>query len=252
MIVAMPVDFGRTAHDYAAYRTAFPPELFTRLTAMGVGLPTHRVVDLGTGTGALAQGFAAAGCAVTGVDIAPELLAEARKQNADVTYRVAPAENTGLPAHVWDVVSAGQCWHWFDRPKAAREARRLLVPDGAVVICHRDYLVLPGNICDVSEELVLAHNPGWSMAGGTGIHAEWTVDIGAAGFRDLETFSFDVDMSFTHEAWRGRMRSCNGVGASLPADEVAAYDAELAAALHARFPEPLIVPHRIWALVAKN
>jgi len=250
MIGGMPVDFGRTAQDYAAYRTAFPPELFTRLAAMDVGLPGHRVVDLGTGTGALARGFAAAGCAVTGVDIAPELLAEARKQNQDVTYRVAPAEDTGLPAHAWDVVSAGQCWHWFDRPKAAREVRRLLAPGGAVAICHRDYVVLPGNVCDVSEELVLAHNPAWPMAGGTGIHAAWTVDLGAAGFRDLETFSFDIAVPFTHEAWLGRMRSCNGVGARLPAAEVAAYDADLAAVLRERFPEPLVVPHRIWALVA--
>jgi SAM-dependent methyltransferase len=246
------VDFGRTASDYAAYRTGFPPELFSRLAAMGVGLPGQRVVDLGSGTGALAHGFADAGCVVTGVDIAPELLAEARRRNQDVTYRVAPAEDTGLPGRSWDVVSAGQCWHWFDSQKAAAEVRRLLVPGGLVTICYRDYIVRPGNVCDVSEKLVLAHNPGWPMAGGAGIHPEWTVDLDAAGFHDLETFSFDIEAPFTHEAWRGRMRTCNGVGATLPDDAVAAYDADLAAALRERFPEPLAVPHRIWALVASN
>lgn len=236
----MDVDFGRTALDYARYRTVFPPELFTRLAELNVGLPGQRIVDLGTGTGVLARGFAAAGCRVTGVDIAPEMLEQA--QDAGVTYRVAPAEDTGLPAHAWDVVSAGQCWHWFDQPRAVAEARRLLVDGGALVICSRDYL--PGSVSAASDELVLAYNPGWSMATGTGSHPDVPGHV--------ETFEFDVVVEFTHEQWRGRMRSSNGVAASLPADAVAAFDADLARLLRQKFPEePLTVPHRIRGLVAR-
>lgn len=51
------------------------------------------------------------------------------------------------------------------------------------------------------------------MAGGTGIHPEWTTDAASAGFTDLETFSFDMTVPYTHEAWRGRMRTCNAIGA---------------------------------------
>jgi SAM-dependent methyltransferase len=245
------MDFGKTAGDYAKYRTVFPPELFARLAAMGVGLAGQRIVDLGTGTGVLARGFAAAGCAVTGVDIAPELLNEARRQDGSVAYRVAPAEDTGLPGQAWDVVSAGQCWHWFDQPRVIDEARRLLVADGALVICYRDYLLRPGNVCAVSEELVLKYNPSWTMAGGTWNDAEWTAELGRAGF-DVDAFGFDVDVPFTHDGWRGRMRSSNGVGASLSAVEVDAFDVELARLLRERFAEePLLVPHRVWALVAR-
>lgn len=248
------VEFDRTAADYARYRTGFPPELFTRLAGLGVGVAGQRIVDLGTGTGVLARAFASAGCTVTGLDVAGELLARARRQSdgLPVTYAVAPAEDTGLPGGEWDVVSAAQCWHWFDGPRAAREARRLLRPGGAVVLCSRDYLVLPGNVCAASEELVLRYHPGWGMAGGHGMHGEWSIDLGAAGFTDVETFSFDVTVPFTHEAWRGRMRSSNGVGASLPDERVAAFDRDLADLLASRFPEaPLQVPHRIWALVAR-
>lgn len=238
------MDFGRTALDYARYRTVFPPELFTRLAELDVGLPGQRVVDLGTGTGVLARGFAAAGCRVTGVDIAAEMMAQA--DDTGVTYVVAPAEDTGLPSHSWDVVSAGQCWHWFDQPRVAAEARRLLVDGGALVICSRDYVTAPGSVAAVSEELVLAHNPGWSM--GTGTDDVLDVD----GFGHVETFEFEVTVEFTHEQWRGRMRSSNGVAASLPAEAVAAFDADLAALLRERFPrEPLGVPHRIRGLVAR-
>jgi SAM-dependent methyltransferase len=252
----MPVDFGRTAQDYTKYRTGFPPELFARLAAMRVGLPGHRIVDLGTGTGTLARGFAAAGCTVTGVDIAPELLEEARRQDGaaglEVTYRVAPAEDTGLAGAAWDVVCAGQCWHWFDRRRVITEARRLLGADGTVVVCNRDYVLLPGNVCTASEDLVLAYNPNWPMAGGFGVRPEWSDELAQEGFAHLETFGFDIAVPFTHDTWRGRMRSSNGVGASLPEADVAAFDADLARLLAERFPqEPLMIPHRIRALVAR-
>lgn len=252
----MGVDFGRTARDYARYRTAFPPELFARLAAVGIGTAGHRVVDIGTGTGTLARGFAAAGCAVAGVDVAPEMLVEARRLDDEagvsVDYRVAGAEDTGLPSASWDVVSAGQSWHWFDRPRVLAEARRLLVGCGALAICYRDYVVTPGNLCAVSEELVLAHNPGWPMAKSDYDYPEWTDEVRAAGFGHVTMLDFEVDVLFTHDEWRGRMRSSNGVGASLPDAAVAAFDAELAEILRTRFPdEPMVVPHRIWAVVAR-
>jgi len=48
------------------------------------------------------------------------------------------------------------------------------------------------------------------------------------------------------------MRSCNGIGASLPDPAVAKFDAELARLLARRFPDaPLSIPHRVWALIAR-
>ena len=253
----MTVDFGRTAVDYAAHRAGFPEELFRRLGDMGVGLQGQRVVDVGTGTGALARGFARRGCVVTALDRAPAMLEQARHLAAEagvrVTYRVGVAEDTGLDRAHWDVVSAGQCWHWFDRPRAANEARRLLVAGGALAICHMDYLPIAGNVCSATEALILKHNPSWTMAGGTGIHADWTLDAASAGFTGLETFSFDVDIPYSHEAWRGRMRTCNGIGATLPGPVVADFDNALARMLASTFPqEPLAVPHRVWALIARS
>lgn len=250
------MDFGRTAQDYARYRTVFPTELFGRLAALGLGTPGQRVVDLGAGTGTLGRGFASQGCTVTGVDTAPELLEEARRldaaQGVASSYRTAPAEDTGLPTGAFDLVCAGQCWHWFDGPRAAAEARRLLAPAGALAVCYRDYRLEPGNVCAASEDLVLAHNPAWTMAGGNATHPELQADLAAAGFSSFHTIDFEIVVEFTHETWRGRMRTCNGVGATLPDEAVAAFDADLAQLLRDRFPEePLRIPHRIWALAAR-
>src|SRR5690242_18276358 len=70
---------------------------------------------------------------------------------AQVTYRAGWAEGTGLEAASWGVVAAGSAGRWFDRPRVAAEARRLLVPGGAFLICRLNYLALPGNVCSATE-----------------------------------------------------------------------------------------------------
>lgn len=253
----MDVDFGRTAQDYGRHRAGFPPSMFDRLAAYDVGRPGQAVVDLGTGTGTVARGFARRGCRSTGIDPSPELLDQARRLDlevgARVDYLVATAEATGLPGTSVDVVSAGQCWHWFDRPAAAREARRLLRPGGSIVICHFDWLPVPGNVVEATEALIFEHNPRWTAAGGHGMYPQWARDVADAGFGGIETFSYDEDVRYSHEAWRGRIRASAGVAASLARAEVEQFDARLRAMLKERFRSaPLTVPHRIWALVART
>lgn len=121
----MNPDFGQASEDYAHHRAGFPDSLFERLATYGVGEKNQSIVDLGTGTGSLARGFASRGCSVIGIDPAEEMLNEACKLDVNagvqVEYRVATAENTQLPDASFDIVTAGQCWHWFDRSKAAGE-----------------------------------------------------------------------------------------------------------------------------------
>src|SRR5207248_2881875 len=119
----MRIDFGRTATDYARYRLGFPDRFFEHLFAAGFVRPASRVLDLGTGTGNVARGFAMRGCSVTGLDKCGPLLDQAKLLDRDhgvqINYVLATAEQTGLAPQSFDVITAGQCWHWFDRPKAA-------------------------------------------------------------------------------------------------------------------------------------
>jgi SAM-dependent methyltransferase len=248
-------DFGLTAGDYRRHRAGFPPELMRRLRGFGIGTPGQRVLDLGTGTGSLARLFALSGAEVTGIDPAAALLEQARAldQEAGVRadYLVGTAEETGLPDARFDVVSAGQCWHWFDAPKAAAEVRRCLRPGGHVVITHFDWLPLPGNVVEATETLIQRFNPKWTLGGGTGMYPRWLTDLATAGFTEIETFSFDLDVPYTPEGWRGRIRASAGVGASLTPERVTAFDDELEAILRQDFfGDVLKIPHRTWAVVA--
>lgn len=246
------IDFGRTSADYERYRPGFPANFFDRLESRGWIAPGQRAADLGTGTGSLALGFAGRGLQVTGIDIAPELLEVARhaadQAGLPAAFVNGPAEATSLDSSAFNLVSAGQAWWWFDADKTIREVQRILVPGGRLLICSFSYLALPGNIAARTEALILEHNPGWPKAGWRGIHPEQVQVLDATGFCEVESFSYVTEIQFSHEAWRGRIRTCNGVGSALTEDQVQRFDTELAQLLDREFPELLQVPHRVFAV----
>lgn len=258
----MCADFSKTAGDYGRYRPAFPESFFERLASFGIGLENQRVLDLGTGTGSLARAFAARafaarGCRVTGIDLSGAMLEEARRLDRDagvrVSYAVTSAEDTGLPDDSFDVVAAGQCWHWFDRQIAAGEAMRVLRLGGSLIVCHFDPIPMPGDVMETTAELIGLHNPkAKDTAKQTGFYPDWLKDVVLAGFIVIETFTFDVFVPHTHERWRGRMRASAAIGASLESGRVERFDEELGKLLRERFPrEPLEVRHRVFALVCR-
>ncbi len=270
----MKADYGKTAADYSLYRAGFPDELFDRLARRGVGIAGQRVADIGAGAGAMARGFAKRGCNVVGVDISPELIEHARRLDANagvsVNYVNGRAEDTGLSKDSFDAATAAVCWHWFDGPRAAAEIRRILRPGSRLATIHFDWLSMPGNIVAETERIIWNHvGPnrwknkalGWAkeaLSGVTsivnrldaqGFYPERLTTLAEAGYVSLESFSFDVDIPYTHDAWRGRIRSHADVGASQTAARIARVDADLSALLRENYPDTdLKVPHRIFVV----
>ncbi|MGF1469767.1 MAG: class I SAM-dependent methyltransferase [Sandaracinaceae bacterium] len=255
------VDWSRTSDDYATYRAGFPARFFEELRLRGRIAPGMRALDVGTGTGTVALGLAARGAAVTAIDPSGEQLARARASaeaaGARVRFRRATAEATGLDDGAVELYTAGQAWHWFDRPAAAAEAHRVLVPTGTVVLAHLDYLDHPGDVVETTLRVIERHRPTTTGPLAIGrfsmraFYGGWPDDLWGAGFRALEAFAFDVDLPYTREAWRGRIRASAWIGASLAPEEVEAFDRDLAAALQA-FPPVLAVPHRVFAALGRK
>ena len=246
------IDWSRTSADYAAHRPGPPSRLFDLLQALGIGRPGQRLLDLGTGTGLVAREFARRGVRASGIDVAPGQIAAAREaalaEGLEIDLRIAPAEACPFADASFDVAIASQCWMYFDVDRTFAELRRVLAPGGVLVTTHFSWLPRVDPVASASEALVLRFNPDWQGGGWSGaIAAEpaW-----AAGRADVTAmFWFDADVPFTRESWRGRMRACRGIGATLDDAAVTAFDATLAAWLAEQAPPCFTVRHRIDAHV---
>jgi ubiquinone/menaquinone biosynthesis C-methylase UbiE len=107
-----------------------------RLTAFEAALdaipdPPERVVDLGTGTGdaALAIVRRWPDADVLGLDVSPEMVAEARRKAGDrVRFEVADARRLPVPDASFDLVAMNNMIPFFD------ELARVVAPGGQLVM----------------------------------------------------------------------------------------------------------------------
>jgi len=104
-----------------------------------------------------------------------------------------------------------------------------------------------------TEDLILEFNPSWTMAGWTGVFPEQIDEVIRGGYELVEAFCYDHDEEFSHTRWRGRMRTCNGVGSGgLSPSEVRRFDEMLNRLLIKKYPEPMVVEHRVWCVAARK
>jgi ubiquinone/menaquinone biosynthesis C-methylase UbiE len=135
-----PRRFQSTVAYYERYRLAYPDRLIARVAAL-VGLkPGDPVLDLGTGTGMLAVGFARAGMAVTAMDPEPDMLAvcEERARAAGVTVALRQAGSYDLKPDMgpYRLVTIGRSFHWMDRAATLQMLERIVTQDGGVALFH--------------------------------------------------------------------------------------------------------------------
>jgi ubiquinone/menaquinone biosynthesis C-methylase UbiE len=88
--------------------------------------PAISVLDVGTGSGLFAKGFADRGLDVVGIDVRLEMLQVARRQVPQGRFRLAPAEAIPHRDGAFDLAFLGLVLHETDdRLQALREARRV-------------------------------------------------------------------------------------------------------------------------------
>lgn len=123
--------FSSRSTDYARFRPTYPPELAAWLAGIA---PSRRLaLDCGCGNGQLSTLLAVEFAQVVATDASPQQIANATA-HPRVSYRVAPAEHSGLDDASVDLVTAAQAAHWFDLDAFYREVRRVLRPGGRVAL----------------------------------------------------------------------------------------------------------------------
>lgn len=94
----------------------------------------ERILDVGCGTGQLANEIALSGAEVVGVDASPEMIASARENFSQLRFEIANAE--ALPfAEEFDAVLSNAALHWVhDQLAAIASIARALKPGGRFVL----------------------------------------------------------------------------------------------------------------------
>jgi SAM-dependent methyltransferase len=123
--LARAESFGTHAELYDRTRPHYPDAMVERIVAL---IPGLEVLDVGCGTGKEARQFRAAGCEVLGVEPDARMADFARRYGLEV--QVATFEDWDPAGRGFDVVVAGQSWHWVDPLAGAAKASRVLRPDG--------------------------------------------------------------------------------------------------------------------------
>jgi ubiquinone/menaquinone biosynthesis C-methylase UbiE len=131
--------FASTASLYEHLRPPYPSEFF-RSVAGKLGLSRQSsLIDLGTGPGLLALGFAPYVGRIVGVDPEPAMLDAARRAAASTGHALAliegKVETLGPDIGSFDIVTIGRALHWMDREPTLARLERLVARDGAIAIC---------------------------------------------------------------------------------------------------------------------
>jgi SAM-dependent methyltransferase len=220
----MAESFGVDPKRYDRARPRYPDALVERIVAAS---PGRDVLDVGCGTGIAARQFQAAGCRVLGVEPDARMVEFARRSGVEAD--VATFEAWEPAGRAFDVVVAGQAWHWVDPVAGAAKAAQVLRPGGRLAVF--------GNVFDSPPEVAEALAEVYQrVAPDAPFNAQSTrtaLDIyqemfakaahgirQAGGFDDPEQWRFDWEQSYTRDQWLDLLPTTGGL-TQFPPDKLA-------------------------------
>ncbi|MFN3649141.1 MAG: class I SAM-dependent methyltransferase [Armatimonadota bacterium] len=166
--------------------------------------PGRRLLDVGSGDGRFLLAARQAGFACEGVDISPELAADAQRASG-VPVHVGALPELRLPAESFDVVNL--------------DLVLMYVPDPLALMQEIARLLAPGGICRVREFLndslnARMHGPRWWFYADTTLRAYSRKSMSALARRSgLVTARVFRGTDATRETWRSQLRHRSGKGA---------------------------------------
>lgn len=239
-------NWGRVSEEYAKYRDIYPEEFYQKIVERGLCVKGQKVLDLGTGTGVLPRNMYHHGAEWIGTDISEKQIEQAKQLSGEsamnIKYLTVATEDIDFPDNSFDVITACQCFWYFDHNKIIHKLSKMLKPNGKLLILYMAWLPFEDEIAGASEELVLKYSPNWSGAKET----KKPIHISNVVFDYFELISHEeyyLKIPFTRESWHGRMKACRGVGASLSENELKEWENEHRELLSKIAPEHFEVLH---------
>lgn len=213
--------FGAEAERYDRTRPSYPDEVIGRIAR-----PGGHVLDVGCGTGISSRQFQAAGCVVLGLDVDARMAARAHDRGLET--EVGAFETWDARGRTFDVVAAGQTWHWVDPVAGAAKAAGVLRPGGRLAVfwnAHRPPPEVAAAIFEVYRRVL----PGSPFAAAAEAAADdpYAVMAGTAadgmrkaGFAGPEQWRHEWQRDYTRAEWLDQVPT-HGGHSRLPPDRLA-------------------------------
>ena len=183
--------FTNRVEDYVKYRPQYPMELLDHLQAelrLGQGCV---VADVGSGTGISTEFLLRTGAQVCGIEPNKEMRQSAERMlTHHHGFRSLDgfAEDTQLESCSVDLVTAFQAFHWFHRSKCTEEFKRILKPDGRVVLIWNDRRFQGSAFLREYEELIVRHSTDYGKVNHRDTHTNQLSGFFRAGKMNERSF----------------------------------------------------------------
>ncbi|MBX3145353.1 MAG: methyltransferase domain-containing protein [Gemmatimonadales bacterium] len=194
--------FSAGSSDYAAFRPRYPETLFRWVASQSPG--RDLAWDCATGNGQAAVGLAPLYTRVVATDASSAQLAMAEPR-ANIDYRCASAEASGLADLSVDVVTVAQALHWFDRPAFFAEVIRVAKP-GALLAVWTYNLIRGGGALDHVVDRLYGDVLGRYWPADRALVETGYRDV-AIPFAELTTPPFEMSAQWTLAQLKGYLRT---------------------------------------------
>ena len=252
--IVRQANFGKYAGDYAKHRAGFSDEFFNRLESHLQKLEGLRVLDVGTGTGSLARWFANKGANVTGLDFDKQMIKASKEQDSvegvEIDYCHTKVDQTPFANHAFDLIIAGQCWHWFNHESATYELQRILKPKGQLAVAYFDWIGRGHNPVNIMYELKPKYveeekdrQKKWPL----GFYPKSATELQFTNMKLKGSECWEEGIPYTYQSWAGRLRAYSGLGGRLDPKTLEKFEKEYSAILRKKYPDDSFsIPHKVW------
>jgi len=204
--------FSNRVDNYIKYRPGYPAEMFSFLVKEKILKGDSVIADIGSGTGISSKMFLDNGNVVYGIEPNKEMREAAEKilgGNKNFKSINGSAEKTTLKNKSVDIIIAAQAFHWFDKELFKEEAKRILKPEGFVIIAWNDRLTDETEFLMEYENLLHNFSTDYSVVNHKNISSK-DIRNYFLSFIDNKSFkeaTFKNYQDFDFEGLKGRLNS---------------------------------------------